>query len=178
MDTKTILFALLILFIAGIGWLFSEFKKSQRKTNESEGSMKREFISDHYRKKDCILNGAEMSFYKRIKPLIPEGYIIFPQVVLSRLVEADQSKRNFWQYQNKINRKIVDFAIFRESDLSPVMVIEYDGRTHKLEKRKERDGFVNEVLGAVGIKVVHVEHGNKYSFDKLNLILPSLKEDF
>lgn len=124
-----------------------------------------------YSKKDFLLNIYEKKFFIELEKIIPENYFIYPQVLLSNIVKVNNvSKKDFWYYQNKINRKIVDFVIFEKKSLTPFLVVEYDWTTHNKADRIERDLFVNEVLESAWIKIIHIKHSK-------NLDIENIKND-
>lgn len=111
-------------------------------------------------KKDYLLNIPERNFFELLQKLLPAEYVCYPQIVLSSIVSVKTDKANFWKYQNSINRKIVDFVIFKKQYLEPLLVIEYDGHTHDKSDRIERDNTVDNVLKTAGINYIHVHHGD------------------
>lgn len=118
-------------------------------------------------KKECLLNQAERVFYEKLLVILPQDKVIFPQVVLSNIIKCNTSKDKFWKYQNKINKKTVDFVIFDKKNLQPILVIEYDGSTHDRPDRIKRDDFVAGALVAAGIKLVRVKHKDPNSVSKV-----------
>jgi len=126
---------------------------------------KKEDISRIYKKKEFLLNIPERKFFERIQQIIPDKYIIFPQVVLSSIISVNSSVRKFWTYQNKINRKTIDFVIFEKLYFKPVLAIEYDGKFHNNPERLKRDNFVDEALKVAGIKIIHIKHSENIDFE-------------
>ena len=86
---------------------------------------------------------------------------------MSNIIQVTSSKKEFWTYQNKINRKTIDFVIFEKQYLKPVIAIEYDGKTHNRSDRQERDDFVNMALESAGIKSLHVKHQKNINFEEV-----------
>jgi len=118
-----------------------------------------------YKRKDFLLNIPERKFFEELQKIIPNEYVVFPQVLLSSIVKVNSSKKEFWKYQNKINRKTVDFVIFEKQYLKPIVAIEYDGKTHDKNDRKNRDNFINRVLEVSGIKILHIKHQENIDFE-------------
>ncbi len=132
---------LILAIILGIAYLLSEKEKLP------------------YAKRQYLLNIAEKKFYQWLITILPPEYVVFPQMVISNIVKVRTDKtKDFWKYQNKINRKTLDFVIFTLDKLQPVMAIEYDGKTHELPERMERDQFVDKVLETAGIGILHIRH--------------------
>lgn len=118
-----------------------------------------------YKRKEFLLNIPERKFFEHIQQIIPDKYVIFPQVVLSSIVNVNSSTRRFWTYRNKINKKTIDFVIFEKPYFKPVLAIEYDGKTHDRPDRRERDNFVRKTLKSAGIKIIHIKHSDNIDFE-------------
>ncbi len=131
-----------------------------------------------YKRKDFLLNVSERKFFENLEKIIPDDYVVFPQIVLGSIVEVTASRKDFWKYRNKINRKIVDFVIFEKKHLKPILVIEYDGKTHERKDRQERDSFVDKVLESSGIMILHVKHQKSIDFEKIGDKIKNLLEDY
>lgn len=151
-----IVFVIILLFIIFI-WFFY---------NNSDYNFENNWDFP-FKRKDFLLNVPEKNFFENIKKIIPDSYIVLPQILLSSIVLVN-SKKNFWAYQNKINRKTIDFVIFEKQYLRPILAVEYDGKTHKLENRKQRDDFVDNVLNKCNIPCVHITHKDTSYFHDVN----------
>lgn len=120
-----------------------------------------------YAKKEYYISVAERYLYERLQQIIPSSYVVFPQVLLSSIVKPECDKSEFWKYQNKINRKTLDFVIFEKPNLKPVIAIELDGITHEWKSREARDEFVDSVLEAAGLKIIHAEYNARNEYHSL-----------
>lgn len=105
------------------------------------------------------MNIPERRFYEQLLNIVPENYVVFPQVVLSSIVAVDTDRKSFWKWQNKINKKTLDFVLFDKKYIKPIAVIEYDGSTHYRKDRVARDEFVDWVLRTANIPILHFRHG-------------------
>ncbi len=103
-----------------------------------------------YKKRFSVMTHAEQAYFKKLQETYGQQYYIFPQINLDKLVEVT-TKKSYYHYFNKINRKSVDFVIADKNTLETIKVIELDDWTHGLEKRKERDDFINNVLEVCSI---------------------------
>lgn len=117
-----------------------------------------------YSKKEYFLNIPERKLYSEIKSILPTDFVIVPQVLMSNIVQVTTKKKDFWTYQNKINRKTVDFVIFDSIYLKPILVIEYDGKSHARKDRVSRDTFVETVLQNVEIEFVRIAHHKNINY--------------
>ena len=152
---------LLIIVVIVLGILFYFFK------DKISIFLQQEKKPLPFKKKNFLLNIPERKFFEDLQQIIPAEYIVFPQIVLSNIVKVSSSRKEFWTYQNKINRKTIDFVIFEKQYLKPVIGIEYDGKTHNRKDRQERDEFVNRILESAGIKSLHVKHQKNINFEEV-----------
>jgi very-short-patch-repair endonuclease len=152
---------LLIIILVILGILFYFFKDKIYIFLQSEEK------NLPFRRKDFLLNIPERQFFEGLQQIIPAEYIVFPQIILSNIVQVTSNRKEFWNYQNKINRKTIDFVIFEKQYLKPVIAIEYDGKTHNRSDRQERDDFVNKVLSSAGMKSLHIKHQKNINFEEV-----------
>jgi len=121
-----------------------------------------------YQLKQNYLTPAELSFFSVLKNAVQDKYEIVPQVSLKSIVNVKPNIRDFYTYFNKIDRKVLDFVLFTKSTYKPVLIIELDDSSHKLQDRKDRDHFVDKIAETVKLPVLH--ESAKYSYVKDKLI--------
>ncbi len=119
-----------------------------------------------YRLRDDFLSPAEASFFHVLRSMVGGGLVIFPQVSLAALFYVPRSEF-FQTYQNKIDRKRVDFLLCDPKTLKPVFAIELDDSSHARPDRQERDAFVEEVFAAAQLPLVHVPVRQSYNTQEL-----------
>lgn len=112
----------------------------------------------HYQKRDFLLNIPERRFFEYISSIIPDCYAVYPQIPLRNIVKVKNPNGNFRSYQGRINQNSIDFVIFTKPYLTPVLAIEYDGKTHQKPERRKRDTKVNAILGSCNIDCIHIQH--------------------
>ena len=106
--------------------------------------------------KEWLFTYSEKDAYRELKKIADEkGYTIFAKVRILDLMKPIKGIDKYQTYFNKVESKHVDFVLCNE-ELVVEYIIELDDSTNEREDRKERDKFVDEVLGAVGYKVIHV----------------------
>lgn len=111
-----------------------------------------------YRAKYNFMTPAEISFYKQLEITVGDKYYIVPQVQLSKILWAPKE----YKYQNKIDKKSVDFVLFSKPDFKFVKAIELNDYTHDRTDRKERDLFVNKAIQAAGLELQTVDDRNSF----------------
>ncbi len=129
-----------------------------------------------YYKNEDFLTLSEKKFFNTLKQIIKDEFLIFPQVNLASLVQVDAGRWETYKYRNPINRKTVDFCIFKKQVLEPLLVIELDDFTHFRSDRVVRDRNVDKVLEQAGIPILHIKtkdsenivNLSKQIFEKIN----------
>jgi hypothetical protein len=162
------LYLVLIIIAIVIGILSFIFK------DKIDAFLKDENIKLPYNKKEFLLNIPERKFFEGLQKIISDKYYIFPQIPLGSIIYTTDKGTNHLSSRNKIDRKIVDFVLFTKPYITPVLVIEYDGKTHDEPTRKRRDNFVNNALISAGIKILHVHHKNDLDFAGIKNEIESL----
>jgi hypothetical protein len=116
-----------------------------------------------YALQQCLMTKAERSFFGVLEEATDGSkYYIFPQVSLVSLVYVEKGTNAYQSYHNRIDRKTVDFALFSRGTLVPRLAIERDDSSHDREDRKERDAFLDGVLGRAGLPLLHVRARTAY----------------
>lgn len=108
-----------------------------------------------YRLRDDFLSPAEASFYRVVKSMLAERLIICPKVSLAELFFVSRSDSS-QAYQNKIDRKRVDFLLCDPQTLKPVLGIELDDSSHRRPDRQERDAFVEKVFADAHLPLARI----------------------
>jgi len=117
-----------------------------------------------YAKRDDFLSRSEMSFYKVLQQAIDTQVIICPKVGLGDIFFVNSKDRStFTTYNNKINRKHVDFLLCKSETLEPICGIELDDLSHEKEDRKIRDKFVDELFRVSDLPLLRFKNKASYS---------------
>jgi len=119
-----------------------------------------------YRLRDDFLSPAEASFFQVLRSLVAAGLVICPKVSLAELFYVPRSE-SFQTYQNKIDRKRVDFLLCEPKTLKPLFAIELDDSSHARPDRQERDAFVDEVFADAQLPLVHIPARPAYNTQEL-----------
>jgi very-short-patch-repair endonuclease len=110
-----------------------------------------------------LLTPPEARFFSLLESVIPENCYLLTQVRLANLVAVRPGSQTFRAHFNPIAMKCVDFVICNHSDMQPLLVVELDDRSHDRPERQQRDKFVDQVLGAVGLPILHWPLSRGYS---------------
>lgn len=126
-----------------------------------------------YEKEPALFSPAERSFLGVLEQVTNNRYRLMGKIRLADIVKVKSGlNKSTWQNAfNKIQSKHIDIVACDPTTLSVLFVIELDDKTHSQSKRQDRDQFVNNVLRAVGIPIVHFTAKNSYSLQEIESML-------
>ncbi|MBL8876342.1 MAG: DUF2726 domain-containing protein [Phycisphaerae bacterium] len=116
-----------------------------------------------YLRRTALLRPGERAFLPTLQQACADRSLIFTQVQLSKLIYPRSGIARWQSYQNKIDRKSVDFVLCHPTSLVPQLIIELDDKSHTREDRQQRDDFVNRALNAAGIPLLRIPAASSYS---------------
>jgi very-short-patch-repair endonuclease len=106
-----------------------------------------------YQRKDSFLTPAEVAYYRVLRMIYGDRYLIFAKVKVFDL--CDVLDRPFNEVAvNRIDRRHVDFVLCHQRTFKPMVAIELDDATHDRPQRRRQDAFLDEVFRAIGMKLV------------------------
>jgi very-short-patch-repair endonuclease len=126
-----------------------------------------------YEKESALFSPAERSFFGVLEQVINNRYRLMGKIRLADIVKVKSGlNKSAWQNAfNKIQSKHIDIVACDPTTLSVQFVIELDDKTHSQSKRQNRDQFVDNVMRAAGIPIVHFTAKNSYSLQEIESIL-------
>jgi Protein of unknown function (DUF2726) len=171
--TSLVAFAILVGFITALGkglqMLVSSSRVSAKKPPSVATWQAPKTDGLPYSRNKYFFSAAERSFYEVLRRLAPE-YTLFAKVGLADLVHVSKGA-SWWQsHFNRINQKHVDFVLCNR-DLAPIAAIELDDSSHDADEREARDEFVDQVLAAAALPIVHIRARRAYAPDDLRAAL-------
>ena len=102
-----------------------------------------------YDVKDKYITETEEKYLKAIEKLLPDGYILYPQIPLSSVIARTDNSR----FQNELFR-IIDAGVFNKETYKPIFLIEINDQTHKESSRAQRDKKVKMICEEAGLPLV------------------------
>jgi very-short-patch-repair endonuclease len=113
---------------------------------------------------DALFSPAERSFFGILSQVVGDRYIIFGKIRLADIIkpESGLSQQQRYSALNRITSKHVDFALCDLRTLAIVGVIELDDKSHKADRGRDRDAFIDAALAAAGVPVLHVQTQKAY----------------
>ena len=167
-----ILMSIWIAIIAGLGAIFALRDEPSSETTTAK-LLRAEPRGFPYSRRNCLFSAAERSFYEILQRLTPD-HTVFAKVRLAELVYV-QGTVSRQMHLNRIDQKHIDFVVC-DKNLAPVVAIELDGTSRPQADSRVRDEFVDEVLAAAALPVIHVRARHAYVMDEIHrLLLPYLR---
>jgi hypothetical protein len=105
-----------------------------------------------YRRKP-FLTPAEIAYYKMLRMIFGDRYLIFAQVRVVDLCEV-LDRPGSRGAVNRIDRRHVDFVLCHPRTFKPMVAVELDDSTHDRPDRRRKDAFLDEVFRVMGMKLV------------------------
>lgn len=120
-----------------------------------------------YRARRALLSQGELAFYAVLRAAV-EGR--FGIGIKPRLADVLEVPGHQWRTRHggRVAQRHVDFVLYDLATTEVMLVIELDDRSHRRERTKERDAFVDQALAAAGVVVLHVKAARAY--DALELL--------
>lgn len=107
-----------------------------------------------------IMSGAELTFYKELKKVLPSDYYISCKCKIDDIIGC---KRNQKPFRNRMKSRHFDFVIHEIEKNKILSVIELDDKSHESPERQKIDEFKNAICEKVNLKIVRFK-----PFTKLN----------
>jgi len=122
-----------------------------------------------YEKQPYLFTPAERSFLGVLEQAVGNEFRIMGKVRLGDIVKVKAGLDNKARQSafNKIQSKHVDFVACDPNDLSVQFVIELDDKSHEREDRQDRDAFVDRVMEAAGIPIIHFPAKRAYAIQDI-----------
>lgn len=145
------IYLLLIIFVIG-KLALDYFFKDNKKEHSLSGYEKKAHLFD---------TNAEFNLYKILLELFGEQYFIFPQINYSHFIKVKNAEWKESQvYRSRIDRKSADFVLCDKAQTLPLLVIELDGSAHNIQKKQDRDQFIDELLNQINLPILHLKNDN------------------
>ncbi len=156
------------LFLMLFGWLV-KFIQQKKKTSIPKVKKVKEKKVKHKKQETTVKNvhltlqesfmiRKELLFWKYLNSILPRRFVVVPKVALNTLVVPDGDKTIF----NLIADKSLDFVVFNEQNMRPILVIDIYDKSFNDENLEEQDPFLVEILGKLNLKVLHILVANDF----------------
>lgn len=106
------------------------------------------------------MTNSEVVFFRLLQEAVKGEYLIFSQVQLSRIIDAQRAEDS-GKWLNRINRMSVDYLLVDAVDAqTPLVVIELDDWSHETKARQLADAKKDKALSCAGIPIMRF-HGEQ-----------------
>ena len=114
-----------------------------------------------YALRDAFLSPAEISFFHVLKGVLGPEHHLIAKVRLADLFFVWKQRTNQAAF-NRIGMKHVDFVVCDAKTMQPLLAVELDDASHRTEKTKQRDAFVDKVFAAAKLPLMRVPAARGY----------------
>ena len=122
-----------------------------------------------YRGQVALFSAAEQRFLHALEATIDDDVRIYAKVRIADIVAVREglSEKRFWTAFTPIASKHVDYVLCDRSNFEILAVIELDDASHQRIDRQQRDAFVDKVMAAAQIPILHIAVQREYDSDEL-----------
>jgi very-short-patch-repair endonuclease len=120
-----------------------------------------------YVRKDFLLTKGERAFFDVLQNAVGGRMLIFSKVRIADLVFLPKGTEKRQTHLNRVQSKHVDFVLCDLKSIRPMLAIELDDASHDRADRVARDEFVDDVMTAAGLPMLHVKVRASYNATEL-----------
>lgn len=136
-----------------------------------------ELIPLPYRQRDDFLSTGELVFYQALRQAVGDKAAICPKVRVADIVFVPKNSKTWQTFQNKIDRKHIDFLLCDPTTMKILFGVELDDASHQRQDRIDRDEFIDEVFAVAKIPLVRFVARSSYNVNDLAAqIVPHLSQ--
>ena len=128
-----------------------------------------------YAKKQYLLSRAEFSFYRVLRQVCGDRYVICPKVRVGDLVYVEKGTEKRMGWVNKINRSHIDFVLCDPQTMQPIAAVELDDASHNSEKAQQRDADKNRICQTAGLVLFRFRAKRSYDPNAIAAQLAKLR---
>lgn len=123
-----------------------------------------------YERREALLSRGELAFFRALSQAVTFRHGISMK---TRLADVVRCPPELWDtvHGRRLSQKHVDFVVYDRYTAAIVAVVELDNRSHDAKKRRDRDAFVDHVLGGLGVAIIRVRAASTYDVESLRLRL-------
>ncbi|OGV59058.1 MAG: hypothetical protein A2283_03710 [Lentisphaerae bacterium RIFOXYA12_FULL_48_11] len=122
-----------------------------------------------YESAGTLFSPAERSFLGVLEQAVGNDFKVMGKVRLADIINIKKGLSGSERQQafNRIQSKHVDFVVCDTKSLTLQCVVELDDSSHQQAQRQERDAFVDKVMSAAGIHILHFSAKKSYSIQEV-----------
>lgn len=124
---------------------------------------------------DKFMYRRDLLFWKFLNTILPRTFVVVPKVAICTLIDPNGDKNLY----NDLSGKTVDFVVFDEQNMRPVLVVDLYDKSFNDDKLDEDDPQLYAVVTKLGLGIVHIlmkaefdrEAVTKQIYQKLNITI-------
>lgn len=117
----------------------------------------------------------DLLFWKFLNTILPRTFVVVPKVAICTLIDPNGDKNLY----NDLSGKTVDFVVFDEQDMRPILVVDLYDKSFNDDRLDEDDPQLYAVVTKLGLSVVHIlmkaefdrDAVKKQIYEKLNITI-------
>ncbi len=139
-------------------WIRKLLYQCSRKKDLYPAEAKTDYDYSYSYQRKSLLSKNETVAYHKLKSFTDSmDYQLLTKVRLFDLLEPKPETQNYKGAQWKIQAKHLDFVIC-DREINVIVIVELDDSSHDRADRKQRDYFVDAILGNNGYKIFHTRN--------------------
>lgn len=105
-----------------------------------------------------LLSIAEKNFYRALELSLPEHLSLLTKVRVADILTPDikENNKTWWSAFAQISQKHFDYVLLSVADLTPVMAIELDDKSHSSKQAIKRDALINRACQSASFPLMRV----------------------
>ena len=124
-----------------------------------------------YTLKPSVFTPAELTFFKVLEGILPEGVKVWPKVRWIDFLNIRLRGDGRQAALNRVVAKHVDFLLVDAETARPLLVIELDDQSRDRKDRQERDRFLEAVMEHVGLPLAWVQVRKRYNPEEIRTLV-------
>lgn len=125
-----------------------------------------------YAKVDSVLTPAERKFCLVLLDAVGADYFPCTKMRIADMLRVTVKGKGYMSAFNRIAMKHIDFLLCDNETGEPLLAIELDDSSHRrIQKRIERDAFVDQALQVAGLPLLRVPVAKSYEVSELRRLI-------
>ncbi|MEZ5592446.1 MAG: DUF2726 domain-containing protein [Gammaproteobacteria bacterium] len=126
-----------------------------------------------YQALPSLFSAAELRFLRALEKAVDKRVRIYAKVRIADVVRVSPKvdRSRFFRAFNAIACKHLDYVLCEAESCAILAAIELDDRSHDRPDRRKRDAFVDAVMQAAGIPLLHIPARARYDVRELKATL-------
>ncbi len=157
-----VLLSTLVVFAYMSFWWKGKYDKTQDELLELANK------NGFFTKKISVMRNDEKLLFDILLKLYGDKYYVFPQMTLSNLLDVKNDFKDHDNLYREIDHRSIDYLFCNRETITPILAIELNGESHKLNSRKNRDKLIKNILTKANIRFLSIEKKLNYDSNEIS----------